>query len=283
MSKKIASICMNSTSEKEKNIKKAISLVQEAAQKGAEWVLLPEMFTYIGPYENSLKTAEDENGPLNASLSALAKELGIFLVAGSTGERPEQTTKGKIISDQGISKVYNTLYAFSPEGHIIAKYRKTHMFELKNIAGETLYSENSGFLPGNEIVSINYQDWNIGFAICYDLRFPGFFEKLTKNKALDIIFVPAAFTKATGEAHWSLLLQSRAVENQCFVVAANQRGLHGKSKESFGHSMIIDPWGSILSNTYDQEGIAFASLDLADIKSVRQKLPCRENRRDDLY
>ena len=283
---KIASVCMRSQADVRENVDKALNLTKTAAQSGANWVLLPEMFTYMGPYSGLYDTAEYENGPLNTRLGSVAEELGVTLFAGSVGERPDDqaSSSEKLVNqEKGYRRVYNTLYAFADDGRQFAKYRKTHLFELAAFESGSTYSEADGFLAGNRFVHCEYQGWNIGFAICYDLRFPNLFSQINKDKPLDLIVVPAAFTEATGKRHWQLLLQARAVENQCYILAANQTGEHRPGKRSFGHSMIIDPWGNVLDNTEEKEGFAIADISKGHLSQFRKTLPARENRRLHLY
>ena len=284
---KVASVCMCSKADVKENIEKALGLVQSAADQGANWVLLPEMFTYMGAYSGLYDAAEWEGGPLNSQLAEVSSKLGIALFAGTVGERPgehEQLNLDLLTNkEKGYKRVYNTLYGFSENGKKIVKYRKTHLFELAAFEKGASYSEGDGFLPGDQFAHFEYQGWNIGIAICYDIRFPTLFTQISKDKPLDLIVVPAAFTEATGKRHWQLLLQARAVENQCYVIAANQTGEHRSGKRSFGHSMIIDPWGNVLENTEEKEGIAFAEISKSNLKHFRKTLPARENRRLDLY
>ncbi|MFK7826536.1 MAG: carbon-nitrogen hydrolase family protein [Oligoflexales bacterium] len=283
---KIASICMCSKANVHENIEKAINLVKSAAENGANWVLLPEMFTYMGGYSGLYNSAEIEKGPLNKELASIAKKLGITLIAGTVGEKPLDNELHQdllVNKDKGYRRVFNTLYGFSDSGEQFVKYRKTHLFELAAFEKGSTYSEADGFLAGNQFAFCEYQGWNIGFAICYDLRFSSLFFQITKEKPLDLLIVPAAFTEATGKRHWQLLLQARAVENQCYVLAANQTGEHRDGKRSFGHSMIIDPWGKVLENTGEKEGFVLAEIDKVKLEQFRKTLPVRENQRLDLY
>ena len=283
---KIASICMCSKANVHENVRKAFNLVKAAAEQGADWVLLPEMFTYIGAYSGLYDSAEFDQGPLHNELSNLAKDLGITLIAGTVGEKPEQNELSddlQINKSKGFRRVFNTLYGFSSFGEQFVKYRKTHLFELSAFEDGASYSEAEGFLPGNKFVLCEYQGWNVGFAICYDIRFPRLFCEISREKPLDLLVVPAAFTEATGKRHWELLLRARAVENQCYVLAANQTGEHRDGKRSFGHSMIIDPWGKVLANTEEKEGFVVSEISKTNLTQFRKTLPVRENQRLDLY
>lgn len=276
----VAAITMTSTSDKGQNIATAERLVRAAAKQGADWVQLPEMFAYHGPYDAVYAMAEDDGGPLAQKLAALARELGVVLIAGSVGERPEQV----VTNADGHRKIYNTCYIYGRDGRLIAKYRKTHLFNLVQADKTASYCESDGYLAGDAPITISIDGWLVGLSICYDLRFPAFYDRLAANAGdPDVILVPSAFTKTTGEAHWELLLRARAVERQAYVYAANQVGMHRPGKESFGHSMIIDPWGEVLANTGAIEGIAIASLSRERLQSIRSRLPALANRRPALY
>lgn len=276
----VAAITMTSTGDKAKNIDQAESLVRAAAKQGAQWIQLPEMFAFHGPYELVYAMAESDDGPLAQKLAGLARELGIVLIAGSVGERPEHA----ILNRDGHRKVYNTCYIYGRDGALIAKYRKTHLFNLVQADSSQSYCESDGYLAGDEPTTVTIDAWRVGLSICYDLRFPGFYDRIAALAGdPDVILVPSAFTKATGQAHWELLLRARAVERQAYVFAANQVGVHRPGKESFGHSMIIDPWGQILANTGASEGLALARLSRERLQEVRSRLPALANRRPALY
>ncbi len=274
---KIAAITMCSTSSKENNIKAATEWIRKAAQSGAQWVMLPEVFAWQGSYAQIHDHAEDESGGLNAQLAQLAAELQIILIAGTVGERPTR----EMLNREGHRRVFNTCYVFGRDGKMIGKYRKAHLFQLNG--GEVKYCEPEGFVAGDESVCIDIDGWRCGLAICYDLRFPSFFQSLNSEGPIDMILIPSAFTKKTGEAHWELLLKARAVEMQSYVLAANQTGEHAPGKESYGHSMIIDPWGIKLADTGSDQGFATATVTKARLKEIRASLPCLDNRRPELY
>jgi deaminated glutathione amidase len=271
---RVSVISLTATPNKKENIEHAFTRAEEAIKEGAEWIALPEMFTFHGPYTELWQNAEFENGPLNERLSEFARRHGIILFAGSVGERPPNSQSGK---------VYNTQYVFGRKGELLAKYRKTHLFNLKDSHGNALYCESEGYLQGDAFVTVPIEGWNIGLATCYDLRFTEMFNKLTRSQALDAMVIPAAFTHQTGMYHWELLLRARAVENLCYIVAPNQVGVHSPGKQSYGHAMVIDPWGSKITDTGHQEGIATATISLDKIKRCRSQLPALSNKRLDLY
>ncbi len=271
MTIKVATISLCANDDRSQNIAKALSFVDEAAHSGAQWVVLPEVFHYHGPYDRFPEIAESDNSPLIEQLRKAAATNKIVLFAGSVCERSTE------------DRVYNTLYVINRSGEILQKYRKIHLFNLRDSSGKALYCESDGFLPGDNFVSVEIDGLRVGLAICYDLRFPEMFAVLNRPIPQDVFVIPAAFTKSTGEAHWELLLRARAVENQAYVIAANQVGEHRPGRYSFGHSMIIDPWGIKLCDSGTAEGIAYAAIDPDRIREVRGQLPALENRRPELY
>ncbi len=282
---RLATICMCSTEDKDKNIAAALNWVRRAAELGADWILLPEVFAFHGPYEDIFVKGEDATGALVQTLQATAKELGVCLFAGSFGERPgvgeltEAETKGRL----GHSRVFNTCFVFDRQGKQVAKYRKTHLFNLLDAAGNAVYCESDGFLAGDKPVAFELDGFRVGLGICYDLRFPGYFEALSSGGPVDVLVLPSAFTLQTGMDHWELLLRARAVEQQSYMFAANQVGQHGRGRASYGHSMIVDPWGYVLANTGGVEGIALAEISKERIADVRARLPALKNRRPEVY
>ena len=270
----IAVCSVTAVPDKEANIDRAIALVREAASRGAEWVFLPEMFAYHGPYDQLFSKAETEDGPLNQTLAKLAGDLKIVLFAGSVAERPAGATSGK---------VYNTQYVFSRTGQMIAKYRKAHLFNLLGQDGKPLYCESDGYLAGDALTTFDLDGWRIALATCYDLRFPEMFSKLAASGPIDLFAIPAAFTQQTGMYHWELLCRARAVEHLSYVAAANQVGTHSPGKASYGHAVIIDPWGNVLADTGNQTGVATSRITKKSIGHWRAQLPALANRRPEIY
>jgi predicted amidohydrolase len=267
-------VSLTATSDKEKNLEKALSMVEDACARGAEWICLPEMFAFHGPYDALWPNAEFEDGPLNQTLASLAKKNKVVIFAGSLGERPPQSTSGK---------VYNTQYVFGRDGSLVAKYRKTHLFNLLSETGAPLYCESEGYLAGDKAVSFQLDGWHVGLATCYDLRFPEYFASLSRDSKLDCILIPSAFTLQTGMYHWSVLLRARAIENLCYVLAANQVGQHSPGKVSYGHASVVDPWGTIRADSGHQEQVIVATIQREFIKSSRSQLPALNNRRPEIY
>lgn len=270
----IAVCSVTANADKPANIERAVQLVREAAERGASWVFLPEMFAFHGPYDQLFSMAETEDGPLNQKLAALARDLKIVLFAGSVGERPAGAASGK---------VYNTQYVFGRGGELLAKYRKTHLFNLMGGDGKPLYCESDGYLSGDTLTRFLVDGWEVALATCYDLRFPEMFTRLTKDGPVDLIAIPAAFTQQTGMYHWELLCRARAVEYLCYVAAANQVGVHSPGKASYGHAVVIDPWGNVLSDTGNRTGVAMTRISKDTVQHWRSQLPALANRRPEIY
>jgi len=260
-----AAVQLNSTGDKERNMATADRLVREAAADGADLIVLPEKFNVLGEHDDYVAGAEPLDGPTVSWASDTARELGVDLVAGSIVERRE-----------GHEKLGNTSVHVGPDGEVKGVYRKIHMFDV--VVGGIEYRESASEEAGDEIVlSEAAGGVPLGLTVCYDLRFPELFRILAIRGAR-VITLPAAFTKVTGRAHWEILVRARAIENQAFVVAADQIGTHPPDKESFGGSMIVDPWGELLARAPDEECFIAANLDFARQDDVRDKLPSLANR-----
>ena len=269
---RVAAAQLNSNEDKQRNLATADRLTRAAAADGAQLVLLPEKWTALGTHDDYMRAAEslDDPGPALTWARDTARELGIDLIAGSISERRE-----------GREKLGNTSIHFGPDGEQKALYRKIHMFDV--VVGGLEYRESESEDPGEEIVLSETRDGvPLGMTVCYDLRFPELYRILAIRGAR-ILLVPAAFTKITGQAHWELLLRARAIENQAFVVAADQIGHHPPDKESFGGSMIVDPWGEVLARAADEETFIAADLDFARQDEIRDQLPSLANRMPATY
>lgn len=246
------------------NIEKAFKFIGLAAEKGAKVVALPETFAYIGnTNRENFQYKHDLSGELVNKLSAIAKEKNIYLIPGSIHEAIENE-----------NKMYNTSLLISPEGKILSVYRKIHLFDA-DFTGSEKYMESETFESGSteQLTVTETLFGKFGITVCYDLRFPELYRKLTL-KGAEIIFVPSAFTMHTGKDHWEILLRARAIENQVYILAPNQFGFHSKRRESYGNSMIIDPWGKVISRASDREEIIYADIDLEYVRTIRKKLPC---------
>jgi predicted amidohydrolase len=265
-----AAIQLNSTEDIERNIDTADRLVRDAVARGAELVVLPEKWNVLGRAEAMAAAAELLDGRAGRWAHGLASEVAIDLVAGSIVEaRP------------GEPKSSNTSLHYNPDGRLRGVYRKLHMFDVE-VEG-TVYAESEREQAGDDVV-VSELDGGIklGMSVCYDLRFPELYRELSERGA-EVIVVPSAFTLATTRDHWEVLLRARAIENQCFVVAANQIGPHPPGNRSGGRSMIIDPWGVVLATAADAESVIVAELDLRRLRDVRRRLPALEHRRHDVY
>lgn len=261
-----AAVQLNSSLDKAANLAEARRLVAVAAKQGAELVVLPELFNLYGDLARAASDSELLSGPTASFLRDLAVEHSLWLVGGSFAERASE------------GKTYNTSLTFDPAGMVVGRYRKIHLFDVD--LGSTLrVKESDSLLPGSELTCFPTNLAQIGVAICYDLRFPELFRKLSEQ-GTELLCVPAAFTLATGQDHWELLVRARAVENQCYVVAANQVGEHSPNSRSFGHSLIIDPWGRILAEASgDHAEVIVAELSSEVLTSTRRRVPALTHRR----
>jgi predicted amidohydrolase len=267
---KAAAVQLNSLADPAANLAVADRLVREAARDGAELIVLPEKWTAMGSDEQLRGAAEPLDGPSTRWARALAGELGVELVAGSFVERVP-----------GQEKLANTCVHAGPDGELKAVYRKVHMFDVE--VGGRSYRESDLEEPGEELVlSETAGGLELGLSVCYDLRFPELYRILAVRGARAFP-LPAAFTLATTRDHWETLIRARAIENQAFVVAANQIGEHPGGSRSGGRSMIVDPWGIVLAQAPDGEGHVIAELDLERQREVRAQLPSLANRRAEAY
>ena len=265
-----AAVQLNSTSDKARNLETADRLVRRAAADGARLVVLPEKWSVLGTGADLREGAEPLDGPAVSWARDVARELGIDLIAGSVSERVA-----------GEPKLRNTSVHAGPGGEIQAIYRKIHMFDVE-IEG-TVYRESEHEEPGDEpVLSATEDGVELGLTVCYDLRFPELYRILAVRGAR-VLTVPSAFTLATTRDHWEVLLRARAIENQAFVVAANQIGEHAPGLRSGGRSMIVDPWGLVLAAAPDEETVITADLDLAQQERIRDRLPSLANRQPSAY
>lgn len=281
-----AVVQMNSGEDVARNLRVALDLVDRAAERGARLVVLPEKFHYLGDPERVAEIRESLDGPVLRACAAAASRHGIHLVAGSIWE-----------GAPGDERPFNTSVVFGPTGERLAAYRKIHMFDV-DVGGRT-YRESDECRAGEEVVAVRLPDLGsdrqgdtggpagdeaviLGLSVCYDVRFPELYRGLVDLGAR-IVSVPADFTMTTGRDHWEVLLRARAVEDQVFVLAANQTGTHGRGLEAYGRSMIVDPWGLVLARVPDGEGVAVADLDLAAVDRVRSAVPALMNRAPAAY
>ena len=270
-----AAVQLTATVDQDRNLETADRLVRASARDGATLVVLPEKWSVLGTPEDLRAGAQPLDGPALTWARAVARELQIDLVAGSIAERP--TAAGGAPAARNA----NTSVHVGPDGLDRATYRKLHMFDV--VVGGRDYRESDTDAPGDEIVASALADGTgLGLTICYDLRFPEVYRRLAVGGA-QVIAVPAAFTEPTTRDHWEVLVRARAIENQCFVVAANQVGRHAPGLRSGGRSMIVDPWGLVLAQAPDTETHVIADLDLARLAAIRRDLPSLANRRPEVY
>ena len=265
----VAAVQMRSTMDPARNLRDFEALVREAAGKGARYIQSPEMTGALVRDRKLLMQLIEpaESDPLVARAAALAAELGIHLHIGSTAiARPD-------------GKVANRAFVFGPDGGLIATYDKIHMFDVDLDNGES-WRESATYEPGREAVVANLPFGRMGLAVCYDLRFPQLFREEALAGA-EMLTVPAAFTRQTGEAHWHVLLRARAIENGAFVVASAQGGKHEDGRETYGHSLIADPWGAVVAEAdHDEPGVVVMEIDLAASAAARGKVPNLRNARE---
>jgi deaminated glutathione amidase len=264
-----AAVQLNSTDAYDRNLQVAERLVREAVTDGAELVVLPEKWTVLGPPETIRSFAEPLDGPALSAAAAWARELGIFLVAGSV---PEVVP--------GQEKLANTSVMFGPDGERRATYRKIHMFDVE--VGDVSYRESEIEQAGDGIEVGDADGTKVGLTICYDLRFPELYRILALRGAR-VVTVPSAFTERTGRDHWEVLIRARAIEDQIFLVAAGQIGAAPPHYRSYGRSMIVDPWGVVLAQAADTECFVSAELDFTSQDGIRERLPSLRHRRPEAY
>jgi predicted amidohydrolase len=261
---RIAAVQMISTPVVADNIASAHRLVTEAARDGAGLVLLPEYWPILGMHENDkLAVAEEPGaGPIQDAMSTMARELGIWLIGGTLP-----------LAAPVPGKVLNTLLAYGPDGKPAARYDKIHLFGFNR--GEESYNESRTIAAGSDVQVLKTPFGPIGLSVCYDLRFPELYRAMGN---CSLIVVPSAFTYTTGQAHWDILLRARAIENQCYVLAAAQGGVHPNGRRTWGHSMLIDPWGEVIAVLPEGEGVVAGELDPARLETVRANLPALRHR-----
>lgn len=267
----VAAIQMVSSGDWQDNLQQARSLLAQAAAQGAELAVLPEYFCMIGASDaDKLAIQEDfGRGPMQDALAAAARELGLWLVAGTLPLRADEP-----------GRVFNASLAFDPQGRCVARYDKIHLFRFDN--GREHYDESRvlqrGATPTHfALPSRDGHTWQIGMSVCYDLRFPELYRQYARD-GVDLLLVPSAFTHTTGQAHWEVLLRARAIENLSFVAAAAQGGVHPNGRQTWGQSILIDPWGAVLAEQAQGAGVVLAELDATQLVQRRTQLPALEHR-----
>ena len=261
-------IQMDTRDNYEENMEAACRFIDEAAAKGAKLVAFPEVFNYIG---NEPREAENiPDGPTIRLMAEKAREHGIWVHCGSIGEA----------NPQGEKK-YNTTVLLDPDGKEVARYRKMHAFDITLLDG-TETRESDRMQVGKDIVMVDTELGRLGFSICYYIRFPEMYRYMALN-GCQVIFTPANFQMQTGKDHWEIILRTRAVENTCYIVAPGQIGKKRGTSLSYGSSMVVNPWGTVISRAQETAGVVMAEIDLDYLDKVRRDLPCLKNRRSDVY
>ena len=258
---KVACVQLRCGDDVGENVRDALALIREAHRSGAQFIATPENTNLMAADGGAKleKTFAEQDDRALPQFAHVAEELGIWLLVGSLGI--------KVSAD----KTANRSYLIGPSGRISARYDKIHLFDVNLPSGET-YRESNTVAPGGQAVVASLPWGRIGLSVCYDLRFPQLYRTLAKAGA-EILTVPSAFTETTGKAHWHVLLRSRAIENGCFVVAPAQGGTHANGRQTYGHSLIVGPWGDVLAEAGTEPGIVAAELDLAEIAAARARLP----------
>ncbi len=266
---KVAVVQMVSGADLEANLAATARLVEQAVGEGAGLVLLPENFAVFDTAQllRQGRLEQSDARPVRRFLAELARTHGVWLVAGSL----------PILSDRG-ERVRAACLVLDDRGREVARYDKIHLFDVDVADAQAAYRESAQIEPGDAVVVVDTPFGRLGLSICYDLRFPELYRRLL-DKGAELISVPAAFTRVTGEAHWEVLIRSRAIENQCYLLAANQGGVHTARRETSGDSMIVDPWGRILGRQALGEGVVTAALDRAYLAELREKMPIQAHRR----
>ncbi|MDZ7719700.1 MAG: carbon-nitrogen hydrolase family protein [Balneolaceae bacterium] len=263
---KVSALQLNSQPDLEQNMKAVYKSLKKAVDNGTDLVALPENFAFMGDEKQRLEQADKISEKVENLLVEWAKEFEIYLLGGGYPVPAED------------GKVFNRAKLINPKGETIAVYNKIHLFDVELSDKET-YRESDMVQAGKDLVVADLPEFGMktGLSICYDVRFPELYREMAKQGA-HLLFVPSAFTRPTGKAHWKTLLKARAIENSAFVVAPAQTGKHGEKRETYGHAMIIDPWGKVLDDAGEESGMATATLDLEYLKEVRKKLPSLEHR-----
>ncbi len=281
---RVALLQLCATTDVQQNLSTAERLVREAADGGAQIALLPEAYAYIGPHTGKLPILEPVcerqpgSSPILERFCALAAELGTEIVLGGHHEQAEADHSRSEDDDRRRSepKCYNTAVHIGAHGSVHAAYRKIHLFDVKLDDGTEL-NESARTLPGHDVVVTETAFGTLGLTVCYDVRFPYLYQALVDRGAIAVC-VPSAFTATTGAAHWHTLLRARAIESQCYVLAPAQHGRHNPNRRSYGHSLVVDPWGEIVAELADGDGVLLADIDPTRVSEVRRQLPSLQHR-----
>ena len=268
---RVGLVQLNSNRDIERNLETCRRLAEEGVAAGAQWLLFPENAPFLGSDRDKIAIAEDLSGPLTQAFVDIATNYKVWVSVAGLPERCEKDPEN----------TYNTQVLVNPEGAFAATYRKIHLFDAQ-VSDEIRYLESGSVEPGDQVVSteMGFEDGelNVGLSICYDLRFPEMYREL-RNRGVEAVTVPSAFTLQTGQAHWHALLKARAIENQVYILAPNQQGLHFGDRASFGNSSVYDPWGKLIVCAPDNECVVTADIDLGYLATVRERMPVQSHRR----
>ncbi len=280
MKSKAAVVQMVSSGDVHANLRSAADLISQARDQGAELILLPENFAVLdgGPLSQVAEREGDTQALLQGFLREQARSARAWLIAGSLPLSTRPGCIGELADRVPGGRVRPACMVYDPQGELVARYDKMHLFDVQVEDRQAQYSESRSFEPGDVDVCVQTPLGCVGLSICYDLRFPELYRRLLERGA-QVLTVPSAFTKVTGEAHWEVLLRARAIENQCYVLAANQGGVHNATRETWGHSMIVDPWGRILASVESGPGVAVAEIDMEALAGLRARMPIQSHRR----
>jgi len=277
---KVAALQMVSTSALGHNLSQAGALLAQASAQGAELAVLPEYFCLIGARDSDKLAIQEPlgAGPIQDFIASQARTLGLWIVAGTLPLTP--SAPAPVVTRGEVQRVFNTSLAFDPQGACVARYDKMHLFRYDN--GREAYDESrvlqAGASPSQfALASRDGHTWQVGMSVCYDLRFPELYRSYAARSA-DLLLVPSAFTHTTGQAHWEVLLRARAIENLSFVAAAAQGGTHPSGRRTWGQSMLVDPWGTVLAQQAQAPGVVIAELDATQLSQCRSQLPALQHR-----
>jgi predicted amidohydrolase len=262
---RVAVVQMGSSANVKENLSRLNVFFTKAREEGAELLVLPENFAFMGMHErDKLNIAEEAGeGEIQQTVSQLAKRYGLWVIAGTI---PIKTHSGRV---RASSMVYDA------KGAMVARYDKIHLFDVR-VSDQEAHQESLTIEPGNEVVVVDTPVGRVGLSVCYDVRFPELYRQLA-SKGVELLSVPSAFTAVTGLAHWEALLRARAIENLCYVLASNQVGQHVNGRHTYGHSMIVEPWGKILVEQQHDTGVIVADVDLQRLQQLRQQFPCLDH------
>jgi predicted amidohydrolase len=265
----VAVVQLCSQDDLSKNLQIVRTRILEAGEKGARLVVLPENLAYMGPEDGKRAVAEsldDPRAPISTTLSSAAREANVFVIGGGIPE----------LSDDPL-RPFNTCAVFNPQGELVARYRKIHLFDV-DLPDGTRLLESASNSAGSEPVVVCVDGFIVGLSICYDLRFPELYRRLVDMGA-EVLVMPAAFTLPTGKDHWHVLVRARAIESQCYALAPGQWGKHPKGRVTYGKSLIADPWGEVIAQCSEGEGICFATIQRSYLQRIRASLPSLKHRK----